>query len=387
VTAELELPLGKPPAPAQVVLAPLPGLDRPAVSVRIGLHGQPSPQPLQTERHDTWHDLARIFRRFPHGVVAVWPDLRIAFANSFGRHLLAGQAPLLGTRLTATPNGRELHALAERLMRLQVPFAPASIELGDRSIRVTGIPGLQGEPSFLLLEDVTRERQRERVTSDFLRNAAHQLRTPVAAITAALDALDAGAKHDPADRDRFLGHIGQHAARMTRLAHALLVLARAHAGEQALRLDFVELGPLLDRLTARAAPRDGVRIETQCSPGIAALAEPDLVEETLAALLDNAVAHTAQGTIRLTATEVDWQALIAVEDSGDGILPEHRTRVFEPFFQVWQANGFGLGLAIARQAVEAMDGQIEVNDAPGGGTQFVIRLPSARVLAASPSGA
>jgi signal transduction histidine kinase len=105
------------------------------------------------------------------------------------------------------------------------------------------------------------------------------------------------------------------------------------------------------------------------------------VEEIVAALVDNAVRHTASGTIRLTARRADWDAEIEVEDTGPGILPEHRQRIFEPFYRAEPSEGFGLGLAIARQAVEAMDGSIEVSSGAGGGTRFLVRLPSARVVA------
>ena len=122
-------------------------------------------------------------------------------------------------------------------------------------------------------------------------------------------------------------------------------------------------------------------IETECESGIAAFGDADLLEETLAALLDNAVANTDQGAIRITTTEQEWRAWIEVADTGRGILPEHRARVFEPFYRPWHGEGFGLGLAIARQAVEAMDGRIEIDRSEAGGTTVRVQLPSARVVA------
>ena len=91
---------------------------------------------------------------------------------------------------------------------------------------------------------------------EFLRNAAHQLRTPLAGITAAVETLQSGAKDQPENRDRFLAHVERHAERLTRLARGLLMLARTQAGEDA-PIDFVELRPLVERLVAAAEPRAG----------------------------------------------------------------------------------------------------------------------------------
>jgi two-component system sensor histidine kinase HupT/HoxJ len=105
------------------------------------------------------------------------------------------------------------------------------------------------------------------------------------------------------------------------------------------------------------------------------------MHEALAALVDNAVAHTREGVVRLHAQEVDGRVEIDVLDNGPGILPEHQGRVFEPFYRTLElGDGFGLGLAIAAQAAEAMDGELRAAASPEGGTRFTIRLPSARVM-------
>jgi PAS domain S-box-containing protein len=380
---EAELSLHGHSEPTTVVLEAVSFQAQPAlVTARLltGTGGVPTAPPPPPPP-DARRELDRIFRRFPHGVIGLWPDLRIAFINARARKLLGREGAVVGAVFPVRPERSELRRHAERLLRLHVPMRPVMLEHDDRWLRVTGIPSHEKEPAVLLLEDMTRERQREQVTNDFLRNASHQLRTPLAAVTAAIDVLQAGAKDDPQARDRFLDHIAAHAGRMTRLTRGLLVLSRAQAGAQPLRLDLVELRPLLDRLTSQLEPPDGVIVETECPTGLAALGEPDLIEETVWALLDNAVAHTDHGAVRVAAAEVDWQTLIEVSDSGAGILPEHRGRIFEPFYRPWQdGRGFGLGLAIARQAVEAMDGTIEVAGATGGGTRFVVRLPSARLV-------
>jgi len=326
---------------------------------------------------DTRHLLERTLRRFPHAVLAVSNGLSIVFANPGARRLLGVSAVDIGRPLADD----DLRPFAERLVRMRTSLAPTVIARDGRELRVTGVPGHGEEPALLLIQDVTQERMQSRVTAEFLRNASHQLRTPLTAITAAMDVLQAGAKDDPEQRERFLGHIEAAAQRMTRLTRSLLVLSRAQAGAEALQVDFVELAPVVERLARAVRARTAATVETRCAPGLAALGEADLIEETLAALLDNAVAHTKAGTITVSTAETDWNAEIEVADTGTGILPEHRDRVFEPFYRPWQGDGFGLGLAIARQAVEAMDGRIEISGMQGGGTRVRVRLPSVRVIA------
>src|SRR5207302_561519 len=115
-----------------------------------------------------------------------------------------------------------------------------------------------------LIEDVTEEQRREKVVREFVRNAAHQLRTPLAGIAAAVEVLQSGAKEVPSDRDRFLGHVAEDTARLTRIARALLVLARSQSGET-VKLEQVDVSDMLERLAAASGPRGEGRIAVTCS--------------------------------------------------------------------------------------------------------------------------
>jgi signal transduction histidine kinase len=182
--------------------------------------------------------------------------------------------------------------------------------------------------------------------------------------------LQSGAKEVASDRDRFLRHIAEHTARLTRIARALLTLARAQSGES-IALEPIELRALLERVAAHAGPAGEGRIAVACSSSLTARAQPELLQEALSALVDNAVTHT-KGEIRLDARDVGEAVEIAVVDTGEGIAPEHHARIFEPFYRVADTGeGFGLGLAIAHQAVEAMQGELSV-----AANTFTVRLPS-----------
>src|SRR5262249_28331139 len=106
-------------------------------------------------------------------------------------------------------------------------------------------------------------------------------------------------------------------------------------------------------------------------------ADPDLICQVLLGLLANAVEATpGGGEVALAAQAADGTVELAVADSGPGVPPELRGRIFEPFFTT-RARGTGLGLAVARQIVEAHGGRIEVGDHAGGGACFTVRLPAA----------
>jgi signal transduction histidine kinase len=299
-------------------------------------------------------------------------DRSVAFANDRALSILGNETVEVGRPL----RGAELGALAERLVSLPEPLAATTVELaGGQALRVTGVAAHEDDPAILLIEDVTEELRREKVVREFVRNAAHQLRTPLAGITAAVEVLQSGAKDVPSDRDRFLRHIEEHTARLTRIARALLTLARAQSGES-IPLERVELRALLERVVAQADPAGEGRIAVACSTSLTARAQPDLLLEALAGLVDNAVTHT-QGEIRLHARDVGDAVEIEVVDTGEGIAPEHQARIFEPFYRVADTGeGFGLGLAIARQAVEAMHGELSIATPAGAGTAFTIRLPA-----------
>jgi two-component system phosphate regulon sensor histidine kinase PhoR len=305
-------------------------------------------------------DLGLLLGRFPHAVLALGSDHRIAFANEAARTLLGPDAAGFAEQLSQTPG-----SIAD--LRMTTP--------SGRAIGVTGATGDDGS-MLLVLEDVTQREQHERALQEFVRNAAHQLRTPLTAITTAVEVLQSGAKDVPAERDRFLEHVARHTSRLLRIARGLLALARAQAGEP-LRLGPVPLEAMLVRLAGDAEPAPGVEVVTSCAGDLRVLGEPNLMEEALAALVDNSVVHTRSGAIRLSASRVADGVSIDVVDTGTGIPAEHRARVFEPFYRPSpDGDGFGLGLAIAAQAVRAMNGRIEAVDEPSG-AHLSITLPAA----------
>jgi len=238
---------------------------------------------------------------------------------------------------------------------------------------------------MIVLDDLTEQERRELAEREFVSNAAHELRTPLTTIIGAVEVLQAGAKDDPVERDRFLTHIERESARLARLARALLTLARAHAGQEPPRSEPIALAPLLHEVAADLRPGHGVALEIECSPGLAATVNRDLLEQVLRNLGDNAAKHTREGRVVLRAYAAGAALHLEVEDTGIGMTADTQQHVFDRFYRGKDrdAEGFGLGLAIVRQTVRSLDGRIEVDSAPGKGTLMRIVLERARVREAA----
>jgi two-component system phosphate regulon sensor histidine kinase PhoR len=234
---------------------------------------------------------------------------------------------------------------------------------------------------MIVLDDLTEQERRELAEREFVSNAAHELRTPLTTIIGAVEVLQAGAKDDPAERDRFLGHIEREAERLARLARALLTLARAHAGQERPRVEPVALAPLLSEVADDLHPREGVVVEVECEPGLTATTNRDLLEQALRNLGENAAKHTPSGHVVLRSYTLGTTVRIEVEDTGVGMTSDTQRHVFDRFYRGKDrdAEGFGLGLAIVRQAVRSMDGRIELDSSPGEGTCVRIVLEQARL--------
>jgi len=227
--------------------------------------------------------------------------------------------------------------------------------------------------------DVTEREGHERAERDFVTNAAHELQTPLAAIISAAEVLAAGAKDDPDARDRFIGHIRRECDRLARLVHALLTLARAQTGTEEPATEAVLLRPMLDGVALSLQPPVGVEVRVDCAAKLCVRANPFLLEQAVAGLAGNAAKYGRQGTIWLRARRRRAGGVeIEVVDEGSGIAPGEEERLFERFYRGGRrdAGGFGLGLAIVREAVTTLGGTVALERRDPAGTVARITLPA-----------
>jgi signal transduction histidine kinase len=325
--------------------------------------------------------LRLLLERLHEGVLTIDQDLVVHFANAEARRLLGGRLAE-GDALPEPWQGFALREFAQRLFELR--GTPLQVHVSPDEQHAYGLVGIPAQPETdwapLVIDDLTEQEQRELAEREFVSNAAHELRTPLTTIIGAVEVLQAGAKEDAAERDRFLAHIEREAERLARLARAMLTLARAHSGQEQPRAEPVELAPLLHEVAASLRPRPGVAVDVEAPEGLAVEVNRDLLEQALRNLGENAAKHTARGSVVLRAHGDRQAVAIEVEDSGPGISSEVQRHVFERFYRGERdAEGFGLGLAIVRESVRTLGGHIELDSSPGEGTLFRIVLEEARV--------
>ena len=331
--------------------------------------------------------LRLLLERLHEGVLTIDQDLVVHFANTEARRILGGRLRE-GDALPEPWQGFELREFARSLSDERASVTQVHVTPDEQ--HAYGLVGIPAQPEtdtvLLVVDDLTEQERRELAEREFVSNAAHELRTPLTTIIGAVEVLQAGAKEDPTERDRFLGHIEREAGRLARLARAMLTLARAHSGQEAPRVEAVELAPLLRDVAAGLQPHDGVAVDVEVANGLAVEANRDLLEQALRNLGENAAKHTARGSVVLRAYRDGNTVTIEVEDSGPGISPEVQRHVFDRFYRGERdAHGFGLGLAIVRESVRTLGARIELDSSPGEGTVFRILLAPARVRAQVPA--
>ncbi|SFS25921.1 KinB sensor domain-containing domain [Pseudomonas sp. NFACC42-2] len=236
--------------------------------------------------------------------------------------------------------------------------------------------------AVMVLHDVTEQRAFERVRSEFVLRASHELRTPVTGMHMAFGLFRERAKFPPESREAdLLDTVNEEMQRLMQLINDLLNFSRYQNGLQKLTLGPCDVTDLLEHARARfAEPANAQHIEllVEVQSDLPRLyADQAQLERVLDNLLGNALRHTADGgQIRLQARRHGERVIISVEDNGEGIAYGQQGRIFEPFVQVGRKKGgAGLGLALCKEIVQLHGGRMGVYSRPGQGTQFYMALP------------
>jgi signal transduction histidine kinase len=314
--------------------------------------------------------LSAIFEALSDAVMVVTPDGDVRFHN-------AAAAPLLD-------DGRAIEPLVPWLRRAarRASAYHDALQIGDR-VYALNLRHLPAEDAVLaVVRDRTEELRRELAERDFVSNAAHELRNPIAGISGAIEVLRAGAKDDPVAREHFLSRLSEDSERISRLTESLLTLARMEAvGEGGGESLDVELA-VEEAAEAVAAP-DGIEVQVEIESGLVAHGDRVLLRQVLIGLLTNAFKNTPPpGDVLIRArARGDDEVVIEVVDTGTGIAPEEVDRIFERFYRgsgSLEQEGFGLGLSIARRMVDVMGGEMGVDSSEGVGSTFWVRLRAAK---------
>ncbi|TML45277.1 MAG: PAS domain-containing protein [Actinobacteria bacterium] len=321
----------------------------------------------------------RVLAQLPQGVVLVDSELLIEYANPAAERLLGADSP--GEPLPDPWPDFSLREFAATLFGSGPPPGGTLVETDRSFFWIEGLPPTSTESAILIVEDVTERERARQSEREFVENAAHELRTPLAAIVSVMDVLESGAKDIPEARDRFLKHIRVHSERLSRLARSLLVLARLQTGVEQPRMTVVPVRPLLEEIAGRLDPVSGVEVSVRSSEQTGALADRDLLQRAIANVAENSAKHTRTGEIVLEARQNSSTTRIEIRDTGPGMSDEECARAFQRFYRSSNGtDGFGLGLAIAAEAVHAIGGTIELESELGSGTRVRVAVPSAKII-------
>jgi two-component system phosphate regulon sensor histidine kinase PhoR len=324
--------------------------------------------------------LSTLLDRLHHVVISFDHSLRIVYANS-AAHALLGDEDLVGRTLPDPWAEPSLRTLSGRMFEHNAVPEETRVALEDgTAYDVVALPPDASGEALLVIGDVTAHDRRGRAEREFVANAAHQLRTPVAAIASAIEVLQGGAKEVPEARDRFLAHLDRQCTRLVRLTRALLILARAQALSEPPAVEIVLLRPLLDAVARALRPGEGVDVRVECPDDVAALTSRDLLEQAIENLAENAAKYTVSGEIVLCAERASKQQIrIVVRDTGPGAELAGEGS-FKRFYRDpnAQGEGFGLGLAIASETIRALGGELRLDSTPDG-TRADALLPAAEV--------
>jgi two-component system phosphate regulon sensor histidine kinase PhoR len=332
----------------------------------------------------------RILDAMQEGVAVIDRDGRIVLVNPALRSMLLLGADAVGKLLIETVRHAQLDGLLASA-RDASDDGPLEIDLPGlkpRRVLAHAAP-LSGDEEGLLIVfvDVTELRRLESLRRDFVANASHELRTPIAAVRSATETLRDGALDEPDAAIRFVDIIDRNAQRLQSLVEDMLELSKLESNEFKLKRERVELGsvvPIVLALFRERAEKKGVRLAAELPrEATAVLGDARALEHVLLNLVDNAVKYCPHGTrVIVKASRQGDRVKLVVADDGPGIPAEHLPRVFERFYRVdagrsRELGGTGLGLSIVKHMVEAMRGRVSVEAEVGRGSTFTVSLPGA----------
>lgn len=265
---------------------------------------------------------------------------------------------------------RSVEALREQVERIgsrrlseRVPVPPTHDEVADLAVTMNE-----------MLERLETSQQTQR---RFVADASHELRSPIATITASLDVAAAGSATTWQELQPVLT---SESHRLGRLVEDLLLLSRADDQAMSLRERDVDLDDLVDQECRRLRQVSAVKIRLASRP-VRVTGDPLRLDQVLRNVLDNAARH-ARGRIEVQVSPEDAHGVVIIDDDGPGISAAQRDRVFERFVRLDESRsrhsgGSGLGLAIAREITLAHGGTLTIGGSPTGGARVTLRLPLA----------
>lgn len=356
---------------------------------------------LYSDAAEKRRELEAVLAGIGDGVLVASTEGALMLMNPVAERLFALSAPPSGAALHACLPSAELVDLLQETARsgqvtiheLPLPSAGLSSDGQPRTFQALAAPitrsteaGEQVSGVVTVLRDITAQKELERMKSNFLSVVSHELKTPLHSIKGFVDIILMGKTGPVTELQRdFLGTVQEQTGHLQRLIQDLLEYSRLESGQ--IKLRPVEVSPaelaagVLDKLSPLAANKP-LHMAMELPPDFPSIeADAMRLEQVLTNLIENAIKFTpAGGGVRVLGWDRGDTVELAVADTGIGIPPEERERVFERFYQVDSSvrrryKGTGLGLTICKHIVTQHGGRIWVADIPGPGSEFHLTLP------------
>ena len=322
------------------------------------------------------------------------PEVEAAISSGVGTAIRRSQTTGEEMFFCAQRSGEHVVRLAIPTSRFYAPFRRARLGLI--------LAGLVGAASFLFIFLFThqlrariRERERqlaelqraERFRSEFIANLTHEIKTPLTGIIGAVDLLDGGDDLPPDSRKTLFGLLRGESVRLNALAQDILELAHLEEQQRDDNASFApaDLSDIARSVQTRLQPKADaadIRLVLGDLPPLSISCDARLVEHALSNLVENALRYSGSPDVVISLAARDKKAVLAVEDHGVGIPPEHRARIFERFYRVDKnrsrdKGGTGLGLAIVKHIAQPHHGTATLEPVAGGGCRFELAIPLA----------
>ena len=347
---------------------------------------------------------ATILNNMGEGVLLVNGASEITYANPTATSMLELPSAYIGKALIEINRIPELQALLKKAEQTET-VAFAEIQLGnlrEPEAEVTvvpvsvGVPVSAGQEYIIVIHDVTKERQLERIRADFVANVSHELRTPLTAIQGYAETLLGGDTVRTKTGEKFIVKILNHSSRLAKLVSELLELSRLELGDIVLKRSPCHLNtfyePILD-VFEPVLEESGLVLKWEIPEKFPKVnVDQQLFMQIFVNLIDNAIKYTPDGGVITVSAEINTsgetegsnitpeEIIVHVKDTGIGIPMESQSRVFERFYRVdkgraQEMGGTGLGLAIVKHIVRRHSGRIWLDSVLGQGSTFHVAVP------------
>ena len=342
--------------------------------------------------------LETILTDMGEGVLLVNGVSEITYANPMAISMLSLPNAYVGKALIEINRIPELQALLQAAEETET-VAFAEIRLGNLTepeAEVTVVPVATGEEYVIVIHDVSKERQLERIRADFVANVSHELRTPLTTIRGYAETLLSEDATRTKAQEQFVVKILNHASRLSRLVSDLLELSRLESGDVELKRTSCHLTTFYDPILDVFEPileESELVLKWEIPESLPQISiDQHLFMQVLVNLIDNAIKYTPDGGTITVSAEIrtneifeepnitSEEIIVHIQDTGIGIPMESQPRVFERFYRVdkgraREMGGTGLGLAIAKHIVLCHNGQIWLESSLGEGSIFHVAIP------------